>query len=55
MGSGRWKRWWVLRLSSSMGEKARCCKERSSSALSCHALLLNGPTMKTISKLAAAR
>ena len=25
MGRGRWKRWWVLRLSSSAGEKARCC------------------------------
>ena len=24
-GEGRWKRWWVLRLSSSAGEKACCC------------------------------
>ena len=36
---GGGKRWWVLRL--------------SSSALSYHALLLNGPTVWTISKLAA--
>ena len=25
MGRGRWKRWWVLHLSSSAGEKVRCC------------------------------
>ena len=52
----RWgggKRWWVVRLSSSAGANTRYCYERSSSALSYHALLLNGPTVWTISKLAA--
>ena len=53
-GGGGGKRWWVLRLSSSAGAKTCYCYDRSSSALSYHALVLNGPTVWTISKLAAA-